>query len=458
MWLVPIMVGFGYLASVLPLIEAVRLPITLVVGVIGFLRPFWTLLLLILAIPLAPLAEFQIGEQTVGMTEPIAGLLLFGWLASSLARREIRLEGGALLAPMLAVLTVMVASLLVAKETGASVNEILKWVELLGVFLFVTATVRRRGQVYAILTMLFAAATLEAAIGLFQFVSGAGPSFFAIGGFLRAYGTFGQPNPFAGYLATVLPVALAVALMGRAAMPARLHRLAILACVVLAAAILTSLSRGTWMAITLGLGALLLAWETRTRRYVIPGALVLVMLGLLTALGLLPEVLTDRIRAIYDNFGVFDARYVDLTPLNFAVVERMAHWQAAWYMFLANPLLGVGIGNYASVYLDYALQRWPDPLGHAHNYYLNTLAETGVIGLATLLWVLVTAYAFLFGALRHTRGQIERALLVGVLGSLVVFTTFNTFDSLFVHGMTMQLGLLLGIAFAARRGLEAPGG
>ena len=82
------------------------------------------------------------------------------------------------------------------------------------------------------------------------------------------------------------------------------------------------------------------------------------------------------------------------------------------------------------------------------------MAEMGIVGLAALLWVLVCGYVLVMGGLRRASGQLERALLLGALGSLLVFTVFNTFDNLFVHGMTMQLGLLFALAFVARRGLE----
>jgi O-antigen ligase len=252
----------------------------------------------------------------------------------------------------------------------------------------------------------------------------------------------------------VFAPSLALAIAGRGAVPRWLFWLAVAASALLAAAILTSLSRGTWLSLGVAIAVMLVVWDTRSRQFIIPAALGVGVLGLLTALGALPEVITERVQAIYDNFGVFDARAIDLTPQNFAVVERMAHWQAGWYMFLAHPWLGVGIGNYAAVYEDYALRGWADPLGHAHNFYVNTLAEMGIVGLAVLVWVLASGYVLVAGGLRRAGGRLERAILLGVLGSLIVFTVFNTFDNLLVHGMTMQLGLLFALAFLSRRGLE----
>ncbi|MEZ4611293.1 MAG: hypothetical protein R2838_13815 [Caldilineaceae bacterium] len=65
--------------------------------------------------------------------------------------------------------------------------------------------------------MLFGA-VLQAGLGLVQFVLQIGPEWFIImGRFMRASGTFRQPNPFAGYLGLTLPVAVSLALWGWAA-------------------------------------------------------------------------------------------------------------------------------------------------------------------------------------------------------------------------------------------------
>ncbi len=454
LWAIPAALALSLLAGALPLQQAVTLPVVAGLAVLSFVQPLATLALLVIAIPMSSLAGVTFGDLTLAATEPLAALLGLGWLLPAALRREIRLEGGALLPPLFAVSGAMLASAVGAIELGAAANEIIKWAELLVVFLYVASSVRRSGQVFALLAALFLAGVAEAAVGLFQFATGAGPSFFAIGSFLRAYGTFGQPNPFAGYLGTTLPLAVALLLLGRPQVPRWLWLLALGTAGLTGAAILASLSRGTWLSVAGALTLMLLIWDARTRRLILPAALGLAGLGLLAALGALPSEITERLGVILDYFGVFDVRTVDLTPENFAVVERMAHWQAAWYMFLEHPLLGVGIGNYAAAYPDYFLPGWPDPLGHAHNYFLNTAAEMGIIGLITLLWMLVAAYVLVATGIARAHGQRERALLVGVLGSLVVFTIFSGFDDLLVHGIGMQLGLLLGLAYVAKHGLD----
>jgi hypothetical protein len=51
-------------------------------------------------------------------------------------------------------------------------------------------------------------------------------------------------------------------------------------------------------------------------------------------------------------------------------------------------------------------------------------------------------------------GSFWRALLAGCLGGLVVFCVHNMFDSLFVHSVNVQIGVLLGLGLVAVRQLR----
>jgi O-antigen ligase len=166
---------------------------------------------------------------------------------------------------------------------------------------------------------------------------------------------------------------------------------------------------------------------------------------------LLPATLLDRVGGLTRYFGVFDVRGVDVTAANWAIVERMAHWQAALAMFAAHPLVGVGIGQYAAVYEDYFLTGWVDPLGHAHNYYLNVLAEVGAVGLAIYLVMVISWIALALRLACTASDPLARALGLGTLGVVAASCTHNLFDNLYVAGMNVHLGLVLGLAAAALR-------
>ena len=69
-----------------------------------------------------------------------------------------------------------------------------------------------------------------------------------------------------------------------------------------------------------------------------------------------------------------------------ALGDRTAYWRAALLDAHAHPLLGSGPGSFAAAWLRY--RDVPTSTLDAHNLYLETLAELGPLGLATLLALL----------------------------------------------------------------------
>jgi O-antigen ligase len=436
--------ALALLLAALPIEVAAGLAIGVLVVVSAVIEPAVALAALLVTVPFSTEVTVEAGDFSVTLIEPLIVLLVVCWAARGIARRDLRLVASPTLAALGLVILALLASSLAAERLGLAYKEIVKWLELLVVYLFTVANLERLRHQQAVLLALLLAGTAEALYGIFQYATGAGPATFAIGEALRAYGHFEQPNPFAGYLGTIFPLALALAIHRR---PHFLALVATSCAAATAAAILLSLSRGAWVGVALGVAAMFWTWSPLARRRLGLAAAGLVLFLLLTATRVLPGGWSDRLVAVIDNFGVFDVRGVEVTNENFAVVERMAHWQAGWYMLLDHPILGVGAGNYPAVYAEYSLPGWQEPLGHAHNYYLNMAAETGLPGAAALVLLLVVIYRSILAGLRHQpEGSFGRALLAGLLASLVVLTVHNLFDNLLVHGMQVQVGFLLGLA------------
>ena len=108
-----------------------------------------------------------------------------------------------------------------------------------------------------------------------------------------------------------------------------------------------------------------------------------------------------------------------------------------------QPWLGVGFGNYALAYPDYALINWPIPLGHAHNYYLNLLAETGLLGTAVhgLVWLYILWDNLLL--LRCLTWQ-WRGVALGLWGAWIALSVHQVVDKLYVNNIYIHLGAMLG--------------
>jgi len=428
-------------------------------GVLAFIQPVVALLVLLLAIPFGSRTSTTdtTTDTSIGAAELLVALLTAAWLARGVRRREVSVYASWLIVAILSMVALAGLSIGYADDKTSAVKEMLKWLELLLALVIVVDLARAPTAARWVIGAMLLAGAAEAAYGAFQFVTDSGPAAFDLQGALRAFGHFDQPNPFAGYLTTMLPLAVFMCLCR--CNPVGFRWLSVGATGLLVVGIGLSQSRGAWLGGLVAAVCLLLAWSGWTRRLLIPCALGAALALALAVSGALPASILDRLSQTVQYFGVFDVRTVEVTSDNWAIVERMAHWQAGWYMFLDHPWLGVGAGNYAQAYPDYYVGSWIEPLGHAHDYYINMLAELGVIGGGLLLLILGIAFRQLGGALVRTEAQAGtfwRAVLAGVFGGLIVFCVHNLFDSLFVHSVNIQIGVLLGLGVVAVQQLRAP--
>ena len=446
-----VLVAGGLALAALPLTLAGLAVVGGTVVVATLVRPQIGLYLLIFAVPFGSLREISLGGMTVGATEALIGLMLAAWLARLLAYPQGTLRWPPLTLPLLIFLAAALLSLPGALSLRYSLKELIKWIEVLGLYVL-AANVLDRRRARTLVFCILLAGTASALHGWYQFFTRSGPEGFLLyGRFMRAYGTFEQPNPYAGYLGLIAPLALSLALAGWPFSPFKgegakgggLVKLLFYggALVTMVAAVAMSRSRGAWLGFALAAAAVIAA---RSRW----GAVALAVVGGLgLALGSLPsapQALAQPLTDLLPYVRPFDVRGVEVTDANFAVVERMAHWQAGWWMWAEHPWRGVGIGNYEPVYPAYYIPPWKEPLGHAHNTYLNVAAETGLIGLLAYLALWGVAFWQTARAIRHTSGW-ERAASVGVLGVLVHLSAHNFFDNLFVHNMYAHVAILLGM-------------
>ncbi|MCS6843156.1 MAG: O-antigen ligase family protein [Caldilineales bacterium] len=449
-WLLAAVAAAALIARA-PVLWAALAATGLAVAVVTLVRPWMGLVLLALVTPFAAVRPVSLAGVSVDASDLLLALIVAAWLGQGVVRRRITLPAAPLTWPLVGFLVVASWSLLAAVSLREALPELVKWLQVLLLYWCVAALLPPQ-RVGWLLAALVAAGVGQALIGLYQFFTQAGPEgFILFGRFMRAYGTYRQPNPYAGYLGLVAPLALSLSLLawspeGRMLRWRRLLRFALpAATAVIAAGLLVSWSRGAWLAFVAATTAVAVVYLRRASPAVlfVGGVAVLALLAAISV-NSLPPWLVQRFSDLGSFFGMVDVRRVEVNDANFAVVERVAHWLAAAGMWADHLWLGVGLGNYAVAYSAYALPRWQDPLGHAHNVYLNFGAETGLLGLMAYL-VLWTAAVV--QALKAALGR--RSLLMavgaGALGALVHATVHNLFDNLWVQHIALQLGFLLGL-------------
>jgi putative inorganic carbon (HCO3(-)) transporter len=445
--------------ALLPLSGAVLLVAGGIVLVAILLRPQAGVLLLVPAVPFGTLRQITLGviAGRVGLTEALVFLVLAAWLMRMVARRGIRIALPRLALPLTIFLGTLFLSLPGATSLQHSIKEILKWVEVMALYLLVANEMDARWTRALVFTLLGTGA-LTALHGIYQFLFQVGPEGFVLfDRFMRAHGTFEQPNPYGGYLGLTLPLAVGLAVAGALRVGGRIRGwwlIWVVGCgALMLAALVMSWSRGAWLGFGAALAVMAIAVVVRRGRAAVLGTVFAVLAAyLLLAGGLarVPPSVVQRFSDFVPYLGVLEVEGREITDANFAVLERVAHWQSAWKMWTDRPWLGVGIGNYEPAYPRYALPLWPLPLGHAHNYYLNIAAEVGVLGLGAYLVLWGAALVGAWQDARRASGW-QWGVALGVVGVLVHLSTHNFFDNLYVHGMYLHVAILLGIGTAVRK-------
>ena len=180
----------------------------------------------------------------------------------------------------------------------------------------------------------------------------------------RGSGTYINPNHLAGFLEIVLPLGLAVVILGRTGHAVKII-FAYLSVIVLIG-IAVSLSRGGWIATILTLICFFVAVAINTRgRWIIIFSVVLVFAGIAFYLGNNLQ-LQKRFQKAFGGGKVEDARFT--------------YWKPAVEMWKDHPWTGIGPAHFQIRLPNYRTKDVQVHPVYVHNDYLNTLSDWGIVG------------------------------------------------------------------------------
>lgn len=292
----------------------------------------------------------------------------------------------------------------------------------------IATLIRERRQVQWVFAGTSATAVIIGVYAIYQYTAGTAPEgFLTSGGTLvsRVGAGFGHPNQLGGFLVLLAPFSLAGALLSNRG---RFLHIAALACASLG--IYLSFSRGALIALVL-----IPFFFLRGRRALLIAPMIVLLLAVAT-----PSLVQERFSA--------------LTTDESNVSSRLDIWRTAMTIWTEHPVIGVGLGGFPQAYAEaptpgkqFLPQTLFKPPPHAHNLFLQMLAEQGLAGLVALLGVLVTALVRA-GRLRRASDRWMRLSATAVLASLVAFVIHNQFDVTLLETTALSFWGLLGLLSA----------
>jgi O-antigen ligase len=207
--------------------------------------------------------------------------------------------------------------------------------------------------------------------------------------------------------------------------------------------ILLTYSRGGFLALVMAMLVLFLFYPPQ--RFQVP----VIILSILVFITLLPPNYLDRLSTLTAIFEPRVTNRIEERSLQGRLTENLT----AWEMVKANPLFGVGLSSYNYLFPFYSKRLGIGTVAterDAHNLYLEVLAETGIVGFAVVLIILITGFRTIYQA----RTAFTRAKLPDYAGMAAGF--FAGLAGYFTAAMFIQNAfprfffVLLGIAFSLR--------
>jgi len=259
----------------------------------------------------------------------------------------------------------------------------------------------------------------------------------------RAFGTFIYPNTLAGYILLTMPLALAMFFIGFrehlrwwegiiilsflmilagcvfTAHPGLIPFAYIAGCLYplsMLYALFLTFSKGGWIA--LGFASLVLSvLIVRNRRI-----LLKILLG---------------ITALASLFIIFGYRTSFFSKSEETFCRRWEYWTAGFRIIEEHPVIGVGPNNFGVIYPMYKLDT-AEEVQNAHNNFLQTWAEEGILGFIAFCGIWLAAIKKAVYGIKNRKRRIYRMSLFGLLIGITAFAIHNLGDfDLYVPGLTV---------------------
>lgn len=233
----------------------------------------------------------------------------------------------------------------------------------------------------------------------------------------RVFSTWQNPNLLGGYFDLMLGLMAGMFLL----IKHKIVRIVIAVLFCLTAFCLTlTYARGACLSIALVIFVYSILYNRKV---------LLALIGLAVILLLSDATLVDRMTSIF-------------TKMDTSSEMRLAFWESTIAMILDHPLLGIGWGSYFMVYpnYDYYMQGNFIKIVHAHNMYLNFMAEIGLFGFSSYM---VCFFGVIYKAFKAQVMKLDilvKAMFLGIglglsalaLNGFTDYVMFNTELSMLV--------------------------
>jgi len=320
-----------------------------------------------------------------------------------------------------------------------------KTIKFILIFFMVVETINTEKRFKKLIWIVLASAALIALDALAQYFNGMDfLKGYEFNGRLRA--SFSVGNGFAGWLIIILSFLLGL-LADRNGRRWGIGVLLIALVLFLIPFLALTYSRGGWLGFMIALLAMM-AYVLIRASFARRIFYLSVAAGLVVTFVILPKPVKTKINSICEaefksNRTLKERMLSVLNMKSGSIPIRFNLWRESLKIIKEDPLTGCGLNMYSAVARDY--KSFEGGGIYPHNSYLQMAAETGLVGLASFMWMLFVFFRMSLIYLKQHKDYLMLGIVSGILGFLVQ-ACFDT--HLYSLQMVVLFWFMLGLGTA----------
>lgn len=450
--MLPILVIVAYLISkfsTLAFLAVLLMVILAAIFAIVLKNPLIGLMLAVFTLPFERIPTYHLGSVTIKIDQIFIGMTIIAWILKLLFERR-KIQPYFLSWPIMIFLLINLISLSYAYDTSRAITVFIFTIFVIAASVVTTNLVSNGQQLSKIIKILFLTTALVGIFGIYQFLGdivGLPNSLTLLKdiyskvvlGFPRIQAFSMEPLYWANFLFVPLGLAISYYLFNQKKIIATVPLLALI--VLILVNIILGISRGAYVA----LGVMILFFVIFLARRVLRAkTIIIALISVAILVGGVYEFLMISSPDSVERF-ISHAKIEDYAQGE-SVQKRLKDYQIALDFWYESPVIGIGPGNYGPRYKNYPPHDEVSGWEIVNNQYLESLAETGVLGLAALGLIVVAIYWRSVSTYRKCRDQFLKATLLGLLAALTaILVQYNFFSTLYIVHIWVLIGLIVAV-------------
>lgn len=425
--------------------------LALIIGAIFFVyilkKPFLGLLLTIFTLPFERIPTLHVSSITLKIDQAFAGMTIIALLLKILFDKK-KIFPYSITIPIILYCLVSLISTAFSQDLSRAIMIFTFVIIMIAISIATANILDNPEKLQKAIKILFLTTLIACIFGIYQFLGDiAGLPITLTGlkdiytkavlGFPRIQAFSMEPLYFANFLFIPLGLAGSFYFLGQTKITNKSRLLVFIILILLN--IILGISRGAYIALAVMIlfFAIFLLRKVLTLKNVIVALLAILIVGSLSY-GFLKISRPDALEQFIGHATVKDYSQGE------SVQKRLKDFSKAIEFWQTSPWIGIGPGNYGPAYLGYPSHDTVTNWDIVNNQYIESLTETGILGLVTLfatfliiIWRSVTAYF-------KTQNPFLKATMFGLLAAFIaIIVQYNFFSTLYIMYIWVLIGMMI---------------